>query len=63
MKMPFDGHFDVSTVQRSSNELVKMIRKLRWIGMEEDAQRLETVLKALPADVQETVLADPPGTD
>jgi hypothetical protein len=34
---------DVSTTQRASADLVKQIRKLRWIGMEE-ARRLQIAL-------------------
>ena len=35
---------DAAAVQRGSNELVKLIRKLRWIGMEEEAERLQAEL-------------------
>ena len=31
---------DTSARRRASNELVKLIRKLRWLGMEEEAQGL-----------------------
>ena len=30
--------------QRTSNELVKLIRKLRWIGMEEEAESVQREL-------------------
>ena len=30
--------------QRASNELVKLIRKLRWIGLEEESERVEDEL-------------------
>jgi hypothetical protein len=30
--------------QRASNELVKLIRKLRWIGLEEESERVEAEL-------------------
>jgi hypothetical protein len=30
--------------QRTSNELVKLIRKLRWMGMEEEAESIEDKL-------------------
>lgn len=29
-----------TTEQRTSNELVRLVRKLRWIGMEEEAREL-----------------------
>jgi hypothetical protein len=52
---------DVSTEQRRSSELVKLVRKLRWMGMEADAERVETTLCGLsPAD---SVLAAPRETD
>jgi DNA-directed RNA polymerase specialized sigma24 family protein len=56
-----EDHLDTSTVL--SGELVKMVRKLRWIGMEEEAKRMQLALNALPPDRRETVLAGPPSTD
>jgi hypothetical protein len=35
---------DTSTVHRTSNELVKLIRKLRWMGMDEEAKKLQNEL-------------------
>jgi hypothetical protein len=35
---------DTLTRRRASIELVKLIRKLRWLGMEEEAQNLENKL-------------------
>jgi hypothetical protein len=32
---------DVSAEQRASNELIKRIRKLRWMGMREEAERVQ----------------------
>jgi hypothetical protein len=54
---------DTSTVHRTSNELVKLIRKLRWMGMDEEAKKLENELtwrRATPAD---SVLATSGETD
>jgi hypothetical protein len=52
---------DVSIEQRRSSELVKRIRKLRWMGMEEEAERVETALSGIsPSD---SVLAAPHETD
>ena len=39
---------DVSSEQRTSSDLVKMIRKLRWIGNEEEAERLQNSLCRIP---------------
>jgi hypothetical protein len=52
---------DVSAEHRASNELIKLIRKLRWIGMEKEAEGVETALRGVsPAD---SVLAAPHDTD
>jgi hypothetical protein len=61
MTISADENIDISAVP--SSELVKMVRKLRWIGMEEEARRLQTALSAVPSDERETVLAGPPSTD
>jgi len=36
---------DVSPEERASSDLLKQIRKLRWIGMEQQAQRLQATLR------------------
>jgi hypothetical protein len=41
---------DATTAQNGSNELVKLIRKLRWIGMDDEAQRLQSELTRRHAD-------------
>jgi hypothetical protein len=49
------------TQRCTDDELLHLIRKLRWIGMESDAVALEQSLrKARPHDI---VLAEPPDTD
>jgi hypothetical protein len=35
---------DAGAAQSGSNELVKLIRKLRWIGMDDEAERLQVEL-------------------
>ena len=49
-------------MEKSSQEWAKLIRKLRWIGMEGEARRLELALSTLPAE-ERAVSAEPPGTD
>lgn len=45
-------HPGVSAEEDVSNELVTRIRKLRWMGMEEEAEQLENLLhRSRPADV------------
>ena len=54
---------DTSARQRASNELVKLIRKLRWLGMEEEAQDLEDGLRRRHAAAADSVLATAAETD
>ena len=54
---------DVSAEQRTSNELVKLIRKLRWMGMEEEAERVQTELAQSDVGPADCVLAVSRETD
>lgn len=45
--------------QRTSAELVKMIRKLRWIGLEEEAHQLQVVLNRFPPEERSVVSGTP----
>ena len=54
---------DTSAGQRASNELVKLIRKLRWLGMEEEAQGLQKELERRRATAADSVLATVAETD
>jgi hypothetical protein len=55
---------DVLAEQRTSNELIKLIRKLRWIGMEREAEGAETRLALLrPVSLADSVFAGPHDTD
>jgi hypothetical protein len=51
---------DMSACQQA-NELIKLIRKLRWMGMEEEAERAETVLGGISPAYN--VLSTPSDTD
>ena len=44
-------------------DLAKLIRKLRWIGLEEEACRLQTAVGSLPPEQRGTVSAGPFSTD
>lgn len=35
---------EATAAQSGSNDLVKLIRKLRWIGMDDEAERLQSEL-------------------
>ena len=54
---------DTSARQKASNELVKLTRKLRWLGMEEEAQGLQNELGRRRATVADSVLATAAETD
>ncbi|MFN3350076.1 hypothetical protein [Pseudorhodoplanes sp.] len=49
---------ETAVQQLTSAELVKLIRKLRWIGLEEEARQLQVVLDRFPQE-QRAIL---PGT-
>jgi hypothetical protein len=64
METPRTGQpSDTSARQRASNELVKLIRKLRWLGMEEEAQGLQNELGRRRATLVDSVLATGAETD
>jgi hypothetical protein len=46
-----------------SNELVKLIRKLRWIGMDDEAERLQAELTQRRAAASDSVVAMSGETD
>jgi hypothetical protein len=48
---------------RVSNEMIKLIRKLRWIGMDEEAQKLQTELTQREAAPADSVVATSHETD
>ena len=45
------------------DECTKLIRKLRWIGLDEEARRLEASLCASTPNARAAVRADPASTD
>lgn len=49
--------------QLTSTELVKLIRKLRWIGLEEEARQLQIALDRFPAEQRAVVSGTPVGCD
>ena len=52
---------DVSAVERTSSDLAKLIRKLRWIGMEEEAKQMQRVLRHVES--ASILLVEPHETD
>jgi hypothetical protein len=49
--------------QRSSNQLVRLLSKLRWIGMDDEAERVMAQLMGCAFRPTETVIAGPWPTD
>jgi hypothetical protein len=47
----------------AAHELSRLILKLRWIGMEDEAKRLQAMANTLPAEERGSVLAGPFSTD
>ena len=53
----------ISMDQRPSSEWARLIRKLRWIGLEEEARRLELAVNTLPSEEGGSVSVGPFSTD
>lgn len=47
----------------TSAELVKLIRKLRWIGLEDEARQLQVALDRFPPDQRATLPGTPVDCD
>jgi hypothetical protein len=54
---------DNSAEQQTSNDLVKLIRKLRWMGREDEAKQAQLELARCRSRPVETVIAGPADTD
>jgi hypothetical protein len=48
---------------RETQECMRLILKLRWIGLSDEADRLERAVRGLAPDDRGTVLAGPASTD
>jgi hypothetical protein len=63
--MDFDEEvrpFDLAE-QQASNRLVQLIRKLRWINMDDEAEQISAQLTRCRFSPTETVIAGPWATD
>jgi len=49
------------SARQQANDLIKLIRKLRWMGLEAEAERVQAALCGVPP--ADTVLAAPHDTD
>jgi hypothetical protein len=54
---------DVSDDQRASNALIKLIQKLRWVGMDDEVERVQMTLAARDMRRTDSVIAGPGDTD
>jgi hypothetical protein len=63
MRDPIDTteRTELALAERTPNELVNLVKKLRWLGMEEEAAQVQVLLRQ--ADAAATVLAGPWDTD
>jgi hypothetical protein len=62
-QMKVDGNAGVSLQHRTPNELIHLIRKLRWMGMEDEAKIVQARLAAYHASPGESVIGGPADTD
>lgn len=63
MEMLHEKPFDDPAGQRAPNELVKLIRKLRWMRMEEEAKKAENQLILCDVPAADSVVARSCETD
>jgi hypothetical protein len=49
--------------QKTADELVKLIRKLRWMGMDDEAQRMQTTVASYNVQTVSSVIDGPDDTD
>jgi hypothetical protein len=54
---------DPAPVQTATDELAKLVRKLRWIGLDDEAKCLQQALGAAPRETRASVLNWPGSTD
>ena len=54
---------DLSKDQRASNACIKLIKKLRWMGMNEEEQCLQSKLADRDFEPADSVVAEPRDTD
>ena len=54
---------EFAMARAASDETVKLIRKLRWIGREDEARNMERELSEMPPMGRGCVLAEPINTD
>ncbi len=65
MGMPLERQTPIepATKGRSKKELLKLVHKLRWAGMDEEAERLLKTLQHAQTPAEDRVVATPAETD
>jgi hypothetical protein len=56
-------HRETACINQQPQELAKLIRKLRWIDLEDEAQHLQLAMCSLPPQERCPVLEAPFATD
>jgi hypothetical protein len=57
-----DSHHGAG-LETDADQCTKLIRKLRWIGLEDEATRLQDALRGVAPEHRGTVIADSNNTD
>jgi len=58
-----DTRLEMTADERRTDEVIKLIRKLRWIGLESEAKQLKEVLEGTPSPPRGSLVAGPHSTD
>jgi hypothetical protein len=62
-KIVMDQSEAARLANHSPRECAELIRKLRWIGLDNEAERLQHALSILPANIRGSVCVGPSSTD
>jgi len=62
MERQRDEHEVVRSLE-AAHEWSRLVLKLRWVGMEDEARRLQVMMSTVPAGERGSVLAGPFSTD
>jgi hypothetical protein len=60
---PDDTRLEGTAVERQPDEVIELIRKLRWIGSEREARELQHVLEGSSSPSRGSLVAGPHSTD
>jgi hypothetical protein len=60
---PRDSRLELTVEERRSDEVIKLIRKLRWIGLEREASELQQALEGVPSPHRGSLSGGPHDVD